>query len=302
MIFVALLGTIKASSLIFSYQETTVAFNKEVKANSYRLLVNGVDMGLIADQEVGEQYIKKALTNLTGELGYNPEVNPTIRYYEEYSQELAYVDEEVLVAAIQNEIKTSLDVIKVKAYAVKIGDDLIFTLNSEEDVKAVLNNAKQKFITDDSMFSVNLNEVAYNSLIVKPEIVLTQENLAENRTLMTASMVTNEEAVEEEALNPMYNGITVGAEFTEEVIVVETFVDGNAVMTVDAATELITKENQEPKVYEVVEGDCPSTIATMNDMSLDNLYDLNPAMENGSVLHIGDELIVMVPRTRTFKI
>lgn len=303
MIFVALLGTIKASSLVFSYNESAQASNQVVTANCYRLFVNGIDMGLVADQEAGEQVIKKALVNLTEELGYNPEVNPTIRYYEEYSQDQAFAGEETLLVSLKEEIKAGLDVIKVKAYAVKIGDGLIMTLNSEEDVKAVLNNAKKKFISDDSMFAVNLNEVAYNTLVERPEIVLTQELLAQNKSFVTAAVDTPAAAADTSAeeetadveLDPMYHGVTVGAEFTEEIIVVETFVDGNTVMSVEDATELITKENEEPKIYEVVQGDCPSTIADSNNMSLEVLYDLNPAMENGSMLHIGDELVVMVP-------
>lgn len=299
-ILIAVLGTVKAVSVL-TRGDSSDTVQAAWTSNCYRLYINGIDMGLVETREIGETAIKKAIKNLTLELGYDPEVKPEIRYYEEYSEDLIFVPGDLLVPQLQKVIKDGIDVIKVKAYAMKIGDDFVATLQTEDDVKAVLNNAKNRFISDGGQFGVILERNENNSLIETPKIVLTKEILTNDRIFATTAQsnvdqVGNENMVHDmELSDDPNNGVTVGVNFTEEIMVVETFVNRDQILSVQEATEMITKENEKPKTYIVKEGDCPSTIAADNNMDLETLYHLNPSMGNGAYVQIGDELTVLVP-------
>lgn len=101
---------------------------------------------------------------------------------------------------------------------------------------------------------------------------------------------------EEKPKDPRTDGDTVAVAFAEDVQIVEAYVDEEEIKGVVEATDMITKEKDEPKMYTVESGDVPSIIAENNDMGLSELYKLNPNLKgNERKLQIGDELVVMVP-------
>lgn len=88
----------------------------------------------------------------------------------------------------------------------------------------------------------------------------------------------------------------VAIQFAEDIAIVETYVNPEDLVDVEEATELITKENEEEKIYQVQRGDCASTIASANDMSLTDLYKMNPGLkDNEKRIQVGDPIVVMVP-------
>ncbi len=296
-ILVVVLGTIKVTEAMVDqkYLETTGTVQAQWVPNSYRVFVDGKDFGLVASREDAEVAVKQALQNLITELGYDPEVTPEIRYYEEYSKDESFTTLSALVPSMQQVLKEGIDVLKVKAYAMKIGDDFVVALNSEEDILKVLQNAQDVYVSSDAQFAVTLEENPYNGLVESPNIVAMQDTLDKNRSFKTNGDGVSIDTSVTENTDPSHQGKTVDVEFTQEVMVVETFVDASEILTVEAATELITKENQEPKKYVVKSGDSASVIASNNDMDLQTLYNLNAGLDENTVLQIGDELIVMVP-------
>lgn len=302
-VIVAVFGVIKVAALMSSDEnriETTVAEETWI-TNCYRIVINDVDIGLVKTQEDGEMAIKQAMNKLIESLGYDPEANPTIRYYEEYSDTEIATDGTELVTSISQVIKEGIDVIKQKAYVMKIGDEFIIALESEEDVESVLQAAQNIYVSNDSDFDVQLTTSPYNGLVETPTIVPIQEELNSDRTFTASSGnnnsgVVDEEVSEEESEEDSENyGTTIAVEFTEEVIVTETYVDPATIQDVATAIEMITKENEEPKIYNVQAGDCPSIIAENNGMPLSQLYQLNPDLEDTKFIQIGDPITVMVP-------
>ncbi len=301
-VLIAVLGTISITSAIINHgrMETTAAA-QTLLPNSYRVFIEGKDMGLVATREDGEIAIKQAIDGLINELGYDPEVTPQIRYYEEYTSDEELIALEGLVPQMQQVIKEGIEVIKVKAYAMKIGEDFVVALGSEEAVKQVLQNAQDVYVSEDSQFAVMLEANPYNGLITSPNIVSVKDALDEDRNFATAALVqvanasNTSEAVGAATLATTNQRKTIGVEFTEEIMVVETFVDAEKVLSIEEATQLITKENQEPGKYIVQSGDCSSTIAVDNKMPIETLFALNTNINEDTVLQIGDELIVMVP-------
>lgn len=295
-ILTGVLGVVSISSIAFDYHNLHAQTQEAWTTNCYRLFINGENLGLVESREVGEVAIKQAIDQLSKELGYNPDVELDIKYYEEYSANKDFAVSENLISEMQLVLKESIDVIKVKAYAMKIGDDFVVAVESEDAIKEVLQNAKNTYVKDASQFNVTLSTDPYNRLVEKPVIISTKEALENNRTLTTASATSNtSEATLSDSEDASKQNKTVGVAFTEEIAIVETYVDASKILSVEEATEMITKENQEPQKYIVKSGDCPSTIAADNNMKLAELIEMNPKLANNELINIGDELIVMVP-------
>jgi murein DD-endopeptidase MepM/ murein hydrolase activator NlpD len=120
-----------------------------------------------------------------------------------------------------------------------------------------------------------------------------------NRTFTTTALgdeASSETEVTEETQGDDSDRVTISVDFAEQVMVVEAYVFEDEIISADEAAELITKENEEAKIYMVTEGDVPSIIAEKNGMGLSELYKLNPDLEaNATKIRPGDELIVMIP-------
>jgi murein DD-endopeptidase MepM/ murein hydrolase activator NlpD len=271
-------------------------------ANSYRVVINDNDLGRVKTEEEAEEALKLAKTMVEEELGYDPEVELTMDFYVENSKIGTVLSKDKLAKELKTEILASIDDIKEKAYIMKIGDDFTVALESEDDIKQVLENAQSKYLADDINVDVELKKDENNGLIMVPEVVMLKENDISSRMFSTAALmnenvadVKNAEAKSED-VNKEKAGLTVDVGFSEPVMVVEGYAYASDIKDVNEATDLITKENEEEKTYNIEKGDCPSIIAEKNDMSLNDLYNLNPGLENNeSKIQIGDEVVVMVP-------
>ena len=85
-------------------------------------------------------------------------------------------------------------------------------------------------------------------------------------------------------------------DFGDTVEVVEAYVEEGQVTTLSEAIELVTKEQEKNKIYEVVSGDTLSQIAEKNETTIDKIVALNENIENkDSVIRAGDEIIVTIP-------
>ena len=301
---------------------TTSVVEEVVESNGFNVFYGDALLGTVASENVGHEALARALELMIDELGYNPDMTPDILLDENYSLEANYIDVDELAVLFKDSMIAGLDSVKVKAYVMKIGDDFTVALNNTDDIKEVLKNAQASYVNS-SEFIVDISLACdeRNSLVMTPEIVMLKESVtAPSRTFTgdlgdgdeteivaddTTSIESDdnaesedqilEEAVEEEK-DPYVDGETVAVGFAESVMIVETYVDPDTIQDVDAATELITKENEEAKVYTVVSGDVPSIIAENNEMNLSDLYALNPDLKgNERKMQIGDELIVMVP-------
>ena len=89
-------------------------------------------------------------------------------------------------------------------------------------------------------------------------------------TVGNTEEVSNEAKEEDGALNENQaaeDGIlSIG--FEEEIEVVETYVAPESIMDLDTAINMVTKEQEQNKVYEVVSGDCLSVVAEKTTLPL----------------------------------
>ncbi len=286
----------------------------------YRIVINGAEVGVIADEASIDDLVNKAYNKLVKEIGYDPEITVKPALIPTSDGELT-LDTSDIIEGLKSELYYTLGDVKQKAYVMRIGDDFTVALESIEAVKQVLCNAQEKIINTDMAFEIDFDNNEHNSMVMTPKVLMIEPEEA-TLNLSTAAgeaaevTIKEEKAVEienaedededeenaEDAVDsdieeePVDNGVLKEIEFAEDIAIVEVFVDPSELVDVETATELITKENEEEKIYFVESGDSPWLIANQNDMSLKDLYKMNPGLEEQEKsIHIGDEVIIMVP-------
>ncbi|MDF1616439.1 M23 family metallopeptidase [Petrocella sp. FN5] len=287
-------GTIQARN------SNNQSVEEQLVAKGYNVLIDGVGLGVVRNKDEGQAATNQALEMVIADLGYNPEVEPVLTFENDYSEEENYIAPEELAALIASQVIHNLERHKVMAYVMKIGDDFTVAVKNEEDIKKVLLNAQSIYVNTDMALDISLAKDEHNGLIIKPQVIMLKEDEGASNRTFTTTITANAETIDEASLDTPKDvskeGVTVEVDFAESVMAVEAYVFEDEVLSVDEATALITKENEEAKLYTVVSGDAPSTIAANNSMPLAQLYELNPGLEQNTLkMKIGDELVVMVP-------
>lgn len=84
--------------------------------------------------------------------------------------------------------------------------------------------------------------------------------------------------------------------FVEEYNISSKFVNKNELMASDDLYNKLISEVEVPEIYSVQSGDSLSVIASKNNTSLSKLLETNPSISADTVLKIGQELNVLVPK------
>ena len=77
----------------------------------------------------------------------------------------------------------------------------------------------------------------------------------------------------------------------------ETYVGKEQIKDKDTAYNEITSKNEEASIYVVEPGDCLSIIAEKNNMTVDEIKELNPGIESDDNLYYDDRLNITVPKS-----
>ncbi len=121
------------------------------------------------------------------------------------------------------------------------------------------------------------------------------EQTTEQQTETTQEEQTTEQKTEDVSAQAADDGIKyVG--FSETIQVMETYVGKDQIKDRDTAFNEITAENDEESIYVVEPGDCLSIIAEKNNMSIDEIKELNPDIESDDDIYYDDRLNVTVPK------
>jgi murein DD-endopeptidase MepM/ murein hydrolase activator NlpD len=265
-------------------------------ANSYNVVYDGDSMGIVSERTVADRVYSMAKAQIKDENGKNMKIDRQLEYYFEYAKDDQITDEETLLNNLTTALMNDKDSFKVEGYILRINDDFQVALKNEDDIKEVLKRAQSMYINEVDSYDIDLVPVPHTTSVRRA--VITKNNNhdgigTDERVFKMASNVSQENIpVEKDAETPIE---TVDVSFAEDVRVVKGFVDRADIASVTAATELITKENEEEKVYSVAQGDTLSEIAQKNDMKLSELMTLNPELEKKKYINIGQEIIVTVP-------
>lgn len=194
-----------------------------------------------------------------------------------------------------------------RSYVVKV-DDYMVNLNTIEEVEALLQTAVNQFDVNGE-FEVELvqdSEREFSVLkanIVKKPAKEDVETLSRDEVFMNNGiqatmddMFENVEVAGEKGFEDYEQGIQT-MEFTEDVEIIEAYLDTSQLSTLEVAVAEVVKEQEKPGIYEVVAGDTMTEIAIKVNIPMDKIWEMNkdtmPTLE--STLRIGQELIITIP-------
>ncbi|MFT3984594.1 MAG: M23 family metallopeptidase [Lachnospiraceae bacterium] len=210
--------------------------------------------------------------------------------------------EEDIVNNIYNVFTDSVMKTKQQVYEVKINE---FTVNlqTSDDVLTLLRTAKNKY-DEENQFTVALVLDATRELnVLTTKVVKADElnNMQQEIPLMPeAGAFQRVEQYYDEALKQDTEAFEFGVtnlDFGENVEVVQAYVDGDQISTLEEAIELVTKDQEKSKIYEVESGDSLSVIAQKNDTTIDQIIAMNKETipDENATIRVGDEIKVTVP-------
>lgn len=266
----------------------------------YHIVINGKDKGIVLEEETAQELVTQARKQIASEsqdivyMDYNYEIVPDKKIIGTMD-ELADVKENVY-----NQLKSCIVETKQKAYTVKI-DDFSVTLSSKDAVIQLLSEVKNKYDLENE-FSIDLVQEEKQELTaMQPSIYKMSKSANQMDTVTEGTKQTEsngqqpEEVTGESSSEPEVLDGILDIGFEQKIEVVETYVPSEQITDLDTAINLVTKDQEQNKIYEVVSGDCLSVVAEKNSTSISKIVDINEYLEEDSVLQIGDEIVVTVP-------
>lgn len=262
---------------------------KENLPKYYEVTLNGEVIGAVAQEEDAQAALKDARYRIVSEAGTIVYMNPELTMTEKkklFGTRMKQNElEEIMYTALQDSILAE----KQQAYTIKINETVI-NLASREEVLELLESTKNRFDTNNE-FQVQLVENTsdtFNTLttnIMKPGVSANQR----------AVVFASEEGVPQEAEETGLEDGLKEIKFEQEIQVVESYVKGEQLTTVEEAYDMITKEKEQNEIYEVQPGDCISIIAEKANVPSSKIYELNGGVTESTVLQIGQEIVITVP-------
>ena len=270
--------------------------------NLITIFVNGAQVGVVDDASTVDEMVLAARKKIAREnaglvlINYEVVLSGSREIFGKTDNEEDIVNNIYKVFS-ENVMKT-----KQPVYEVKINE---FTVNlqTSDEVLTLLQTAKNKF-DEENLFTVDLVLDPTRELNVLTTKVVKTEELAnaqtEIPTMPSAGASQRMDQYYDEALNQEVDDFEFGVtdlDFGENVEVVQAYVDSDQISTLEAAIELVTKDQEKSKIYEVESGDSLSVIAEKNDTTIENIIAMNKETvpDENATIRVGDEIKVTVP-------
>ncbi len=277
---------------------------EDKSSNKVSVFVNGTQVGTVKDASEVSGMILEARRRIASESSNLVLVDSEV-VLSGSTDVVGQVDErETIVNNIYNVMHDNVMKTKQPAFEVKINE---FTVNlkSIDDVIALLNASKEEYDPDSEwkVWLVTDNTRELNVLTTKIEKVSDQKEPVIDKPIVFpkgGALLRMEEIYDAAFSQKPDNAFEFGVrsiDFDENVEVVQAYVDGDKISTLEDAIEAVTKTSQKSKKYEVVAGDTLGGIAQKNDMSIDEIIKLNSASipNEKAMLRVGDEITIASP-------
>ena len=273
-------------------------------SNSVSVFVNGTQVGTVKDASEVDGMILEARRRIASENSNLVLVNSEVVLSGSTDVVGQVDDRQTIVDNIYNVFHESVMKTKQPAYEVKINE---FTVNLKniDDVIALLNAAKEEYDPESEwkVWLVTDNTRELNVLTTKIEKVSDTETTVIDKPVVfpkAGALLKMEEIYDAAFSQKDANSYEFGVrniDFDENVEVVQAYVDGDKISTLEDAIEAVTKTSEKSKIYEVVAGDTLGGIAQKNDMSIADIISLNSARipDESAMLRVGDEITISSP-------
>lgn len=243
--------------------------------NKYKIMVNGDIVALAKNKQDLEQAFKSA------RLAYNANgirsLQLDVRYEEvdakkdkECIKEYKVLQGEELKTEILNKLSAYETPGKQIAYTMRINDYTV-TSDSMKTLVAALETTQQRY-DEENQFRVGLKKTA-----------------SQNVAMYEVDIEPNENYMEQEEDGIKYVG------FAEEIQVVSTYAKADQIKDEKTVQAEMSQTKDEPGIYVVKPGDCLGIIAEKNNMTEEQLKELNPDVQSDENLYYDDRLNIVVP-------
>lgn len=256
----------------------------------YSVVLNGERLGAIGDAKTADDAYLQARLMIEQENDASVYIDYDLKVYEEdrlYGEKLSG---EELKLKMYDVLKESSVEVKEKAYVVNV-DGFTVTLASKDEVIELLNQAKSKYDTKNEFVTILTDGIDSRFDYISYEFVNLDTEVKNNPLVTSSENSSNAETV---VSDKSKDGI-LDIGFEENIEIIETYVSTSQINTLEEAVELVLKEKEESKIYEVVKGDTLSGIATKYNLTLDELLAMNPDYSETGYIQIGDRINVTVP-------
>lgn len=289
------IGAALAASMLFLMAAPIAGSADNNEKGYYVVSINENEIGSARTKEMADEAYIEARAKMAGEKEGLMLVDAEITVAEE-DRLFGFTDtKEELTDKIYEELKGEIVETKNKAYTVKI-DDFSVTLSSREEVVQLLEAAKSKYDTG-NRFSVELVADESKEMdMLKANIISANVSSNDANTVAAPQYGAASDGTEtvEQASEAGGSGV-LNIGFEEKIEVMETYATTDELTAVSEAIDMVTKEKETNKVYEVVAGDCLSIVAEKNATTVARLLEMNQSMTEETKIQIGDEIIVTVP-------
>lgn len=262
------------------------------KVGCYMVTLNGQEIGEVNSPEIASDALLTVRGRISAEAGSMVYMDPQLEIVEKDAVFSTRMDAAQVEDAMYNVLAgAGLEFNKKQAYTVRI-NDFVVTLASKEEVIELIEAAKSDYDTANE-FQVRMvndetaSDMEYGIEIVKAGIGNNNAVKVTSNIDGTTSVQIAEDAVLEDGL------LAIG--FAEKISVIPTEVTAEKISTVEEALAEITKETEEKTVYEVKAGDCLSKIASLYNLTTNDIIQLNKGLTETSIIGIGDQITVTVP-------
>lgn len=257
----------------------------------YAVVLNGERLGAVSNPDDAEDAYLEARLMIENENDASVYIDYDLQVYEEDKLYGKKISQDKLADKMYDVLKEASVEVKEKAYMVNI-EGFMVTLSSKEEVVELLNTAKSKYDQNNEFTTILTDGTGSRFSYISYEFVKLGTEVKNNPVVLASEYGT--EGGSADTGTAAQDGI-LDIDFAEDVEIIETYVSASQINTLDEAVELVTKEKEESKIYEVVQGDTLSGIAAQYDLTLDELLAMNPDFSEEGYIQIGDRLNVTVP-------
>lgn len=264
------------------------------------IFVNGTAVGVVDNADGVEHMVTEARKRLARESSDLVLINCDIRTNLKTDVFNQTDDEETVISNIYRVFSENVYKTKEPVYEVKINE---FTVNlrTAAEVDKLLKKSKEQY-DEAGDYSVDLVLDPTRELnVLTAHMYKTSEAGDDGLVLFPRAGAFDKfgrifDSALKQDVSQFHFGVK-SLDFGENVEVVQAYADPDKISTLEEAIDLVTKETEKSKIYEVEAGDSLSLIAQKNNTTIDNLMALNPETltSEKAMIRPGDELKVNSP-------
>ena len=271
--------------------------------NFFHIKINGVEIGTIGDAQAAQELMNIARKKIACGRDELTFIEAEMTLEGEEVLWGAIDSEESLIVRVEEALRSNILQTMQRSYTMKVNEYMV-SLSSVEEVQQLLQAAVDKYDTE-GKFQVELVHDADRefSVLTTHIVDLSQEEAAQEENSVSEGGVQpflSQLGADADAGREMdfedYELGLLTMDFAEEVEVVEAYLPESQLTPLATAIEDVTKEQETPGEYEVVEGDTLSEIAIKVNIPMDRIIEMNEILEDeNSTIRVGDKLIITVP-------